>query len=269
MAKKVIHTSDGDKLRDTRTGKLTGSVSKKPIAPKPSKAPKAANQVSETIKSKREENPESAKQMDATFKEYDWINPVLKSDWTVRETFAERLENPESNLFLFERLSKDEFYEVREAVVCNPNTPSSVIMAMWDPEEYSEIFFAENPNTPDRILSEILDLEDLAPMALYSILKNPNASQETLEKAGSLAEKLTPENLVNKALAPGTQEFNDAVRIGKAIAKENDRLLHEAGRQRFPDATPEELEHTLEVEAMNNFGDFIMGKMKGPGGKGE
>ena len=34
---KVIHTSDGDKLKNTKTGKLAGSVPKKPKPPKPSR----------------------------------------------------------------------------------------------------------------------------------------------------------------------------------------------------------------------------------------
>lgn len=57
--------------------------------------------------------------------------------------------------------------------------------------------------------------------------------------------------------------FRNAVKAGKAIAEANDRALHEDGRKRFPDATPEELEHILNVEAMNQYGQGILAKMKG------
>ena len=42
MGKKVIKTSDGDKLKDTRTGKLAGSVPKRPLAPTASKVSKSS-----------------------------------------------------------------------------------------------------------------------------------------------------------------------------------------------------------------------------------
>lgn len=54
----------------------------------------------------------------------------------------------------------------------------------------------------------------------------------------------------------------NAVKAGKAIAEANDRTLHEEGLKRFPNATPEELEHILHVEAMNNYDQGILTKIK-------
>lgn len=50
----VIHTPDGDKLRDTKTKKLVGSVPRKPKTPTSSKASRAS--ISESDKDKENKN---------------------------------------------------------------------------------------------------------------------------------------------------------------------------------------------------------------------
>lgn len=61
---------------------------------------------------------------------------------------------------------------------------------------------------------------------------------------------------------PVREQRRKAVKAGKAIAEANDRTLHEEGLKRFPNATSEELKHILHVEAMNNYGQSILAKIK-------
>ena len=168
MVKKVVHTSDGDKLRDTRTGKLAGSVPKKVKVPQAS--PLASKPSVEAGSSSVREEYESLLQAKDPFP---------------RECFANYLKDPVGNFEIFKALSEDEDFQVRYAILNNRNTPSSILEEMYKSNNGHTQFLAENPNTPGWILEEIhegvweLDI-------LVSIRKNPSATPETKAKVDEI-----------------------------------------------------------------------------------
>lgn len=259
MVKKIIKTSDGPKIRDTKTGKLAGSVPKKTVAPTAS--PTVASKPVEPNVTNNYASLD--KKVKRQLKKDDWVSNLLNSHWNDRATYAEFLEGGDAQLPIFELLSNDEEYEVREALLFNHETPTSVITAMWNTGNIAETYIVKNPNTSDEVLAEILEIKDIGSEALGDILKHPNASELTISNAKERLPVEAPIEAKRPFPQVGTPEFKELVKRGKAIVKEKEKRLQEDGRQRFPDASSEELEKILEQEAMDNYGNSIIRMMKG------